>query len=109
MSLKTLALFGAVLAGTMAFGSSANAQTTSYYYTPGVITSSYYTPLGTTSYYAPSYSYALPGVYSYSSYYGSPLYSGYYYGPSYYPYSSYYYPYGTGYYYGVGARRWWWR
>lgn len=94
MSIKTLALLAAVVAGSVAFENRASAQVyySSGYYSPGVVTSSYYAPAG-------GYVYASPLVGGYTSYYGG------------YPYASYYgYPaYGgayAGYY--PGWRRGWW-
>jgi hypothetical protein len=101
MSLKTLIAIAGVIAGTLAFGDSASAQivTTSPggYYTPGVVTTSYYTPATSWSYYGSPVYYGTPYV---SSYYSAPIY-----GYSYPYYGGYY----GGVYNGLGPRRWWWR
>jgi hypothetical protein len=106
MSLKTLAMIAGLAVGTLAFGSRANAQvypSGGYVYTPGVVTTSYYTP-------APTWPYSTPYV---SAYYTAPYYGGYistpYYAGYYTPYYSGYPYYGTGVYVGYGPRRWWWR
>jgi hypothetical protein len=98
MSLKTLIAIAGVIAGTLAFGDSASAQIVT-----GVVTTSYYTPATSWSYYGSPVYYGTPYV---SSYYSAPIY-----GYSYPYYGGYYssYPYYGGVYNGLGPRRWWWR
>jgi hypothetical protein len=118
MTIKSFAVFAAVVAGALAFGSRADAQIVSGYstYTPGNLSTSYYTPVTSGSYYTTPAYYTTPyqSVYAYgtpaysSSYYYSPYsYSTGYYSPygSYYGYSTPYYGglYNTG--YGYGGRR----
>jgi hypothetical protein len=99
MSIKTLTVIAAMAVGTVAFSEKANAQFIGYpatsYYTPGVVTASYYAPMTSYSYYSAPYV---------SGYYGTPYYGGYY---SYPTYAGYAAPYYSSYY--VGPRRWWWR
>jgi hypothetical protein len=113
MSVKSLTLIAGIVAGTFAFGDRASAQvvgvTGGYTYSPGVVTTSYYTPASSWSYYSSPAYYSTPYM---SSYYAAPIYGGYYSTPYYGGYSSSYYagyPYYGSAYSGVGARRWWWR
>ena len=111
MSLKTLTVIAGVIAGMSAFGDRASAQviTTSAggYYTPGVVTESYYAPATSWSYYGSPAYYGTPYL---SSAYSAPIY-----GYPTYPYYGGYYPayyggypyYRSGLYTGIGPRRWW--
>jgi len=97
MSIKTLTLMAAVIAGTLAFDGKAAAQVyySSGYYTPGVVTTSYYAPAVGVGY-----------SYPYTTYYGAPAYGTYYSTPYYGgAYTSAYYP---GWRVGPLGRRWWW-
>jgi len=111
MSIKTMGLIAGMLAGTLAVGDRASAQIAvvggGYTYSPGVVTTSYYMPAPSVSYYSSPAYYSTPYVGSYytSGYYGYPYATGAYYSPSYYGAYPYY---GGGAYIG-GPRRWWWR
>jgi hypothetical protein len=112
MSIKTFVAIAGLIAGTFGIDNRASAQVivagSGGYYTPGVVTTSYYTPTTSWSYYGSPALYTAPYVSSYSvaPIYGYPTYPNY---GGYYP--SYYsgYPYYGGAYAGYGARRWWWR
>jgi len=105
MSIKTVIAIAGLTLGMIAFGNQASAQvvvTSGYTYSPGVVTTSYYTPASTWSYYSSPAYYATPYVSGYSA---TPYYSsGYYTSP--YVYGSYYPAYGYGY-AGWRGRRWW--
>jgi len=108
MSVKTLVVFAAVIAGTIAFNDRASAQVvTTYssgYYSPGVVTTSYYTPVvPSVSYYSTPLVgeyYTSPYPYGYAGYYAAPRYAGVY--PAY--YGGVYAGYGPR--FGWGWRRW---
>jgi len=107
MSIKSLVVFTAVVAGTIAFTDRASAQVvTTYssgYYSPGVVTTSYYTPVVGTSYYSAPLvgEYYTSPYYGYPAYYAAPRYAGVY--PAY--YGGVYAGYGPR--LGWGLRRWW--
>jgi hypothetical protein len=109
MSIKNLFVLAGLTFATLAFTSNANAQVVGvgyagngYYYSPGVVSTSYYAAPSTYSYGVSPSVYATPYV---SSYYTAPVItSGYYAAPAY--YGGYYPAYGyAGYGYGYG-RRW---
>jgi hypothetical protein len=114
MSIKTFTVIAAVIAGTITVGDRANAQiiTGGYSTSPGVVTTSYYTPALNSYYTTPAY-YSTPYMSGYytSGYYARPyLFAGSYATPY---YTSYYAEpyYGTGFYVGgprlgLGWRRW---
>jgi hypothetical protein len=106
MLIRCIALSAAVIVGALGFAGKADAQiiySGGYYYSPGVVYSSYYSP----SYYPYS-----SGVYP-SSYYGAPYSTGYWssygYWPSSPPYRSGYRSYSPySYYRGYRGGRWRW-